>query len=258
MTQENTTEPIHLETVHNTPFPPLPIPHSSSAILKKKTPQTLPQQKGDVCAILKSNSLLHSKKIKGFFMVHSASCMAGWLSGALMWPWDIEREQGWESLANPHPQHCGAQRPYEASNPPQLLLLLHTKLTLRCAHSSLETNSQHNTKKEAMLLSEVWDKKDRAYLCGCMAAWHTVMSTLIKHGGHSQPSVGEGSALQARRSGPGDVSQILTGRFPHEQDARPRLIGRNVSWVIIFVQCRQGQHCESQRQGKKNKHRARS
>lgn len=191
-------------------------------------------------------------------MVHSASCMAGWLSGALMWPWDIEREQGWESLANPHPQHCGAQRPYEASNPPQLLLLLHTKLTLRCAHSSLETNSQHNTKKEAMLLSEVWDKKDRAYLCGCMAAWHTVMSTLIKHGGHFQLSVGEGSALQARRSGPGDVSQILTGRFPHEQDARPRLIGRNVSWVIIFVQCRQGQHCESQRQGKKNKHRARS
>lgn len=108
------------------------------------------------------------------------------------------------------------------------------------------------------MLSESWDwKKDRAYLCGCMAAWHSVMSTLIKHGGHSQTSAGEGSALQARRSGPGDVSLILTGRSPHRQDTRPRLIGGNVSWVIIFVQCRQGQHCECQRQGKENKHRAR-
>lgn len=214
-----------------------------------------------MCAILKSNSLLHSKKHKRIF--HGPLCLL--YGRVVVWGTHVtlrHRERTRVRVVSQpppsHPQHCGAQRPYEASNPPQLLLLLHTKLTLRCAHSSLETNSQHNTKKEAMLLSEVWDKKDRAYLCGCMAAWHTVMSTLIKHGGHSQPSVGEGSALQARRSGPGDVSQILTGRFPHEQDARPRLIGRNVSWVIIFVQCRQGQHCESQRQGKKNKHRARS
>lgn len=177
--------------------------------------------------------------------------MAAWLFGAPMWPWDTEREQGWESLLNPHlHQHCGAERPGKASNPPQLLLL-YTKLILRCVHSSWETNSHHNSKKEAMLLSESWDKKDRAYLCGCMAAWHTVMSTLIKHGGHSQPSAEEGSALQARRSGPSNVSQILTGRSPCRQHTRLHLIGWNVSWVIIFVQWRLGQHCESQRQGRK-------
>lgn len=113
------------------------------------------------------------------------------------------------------------------------------------------------TRGKPCLLSESWDKKDRAYLCGCMAAWHTVMSTLIKHGGHSQTSAGEGSALQARRSGPGNVSRILTGRSPRRQDTRLHLIGGNVSWVIIFVQCRQGQHCECQRQERKNKHRAR-
>lgn len=184
-----------------------------------------------------------------------------WQPGCPGHPCDPEtqRESKGESrYSTPHlPPHCGAERPGKASNPPQLLLLLHTKLISRCAHSSWETNSHHNNKKEAMLLSESWDKKDRAYLCGCMAAWHTVMSTLIKHGGHSQPSAGEGSALQARRSGPGVVSQILTGRSPRRQDTRPRLIGRNVSWVIIFVQCRLGQHCESQRQGKENKHRAR-
>lgn len=43
------------------------------------------------------------KKGKGFAMVHSASCIAAWLSGAPMWPWDTEREQGWESLPNPPP-----------------------------------------------------------------------------------------------------------------------------------------------------------
>lgn len=184
-----------------------------------------------------------------------------WQPGCLGHPCDPEtqRESKGESrYPTPHPQRCGAQRPGKASNPTQLLLLLlHTKLILRCAHLSWETNSHHNNKKEAMLLSESWDKKDRAYLCGCMAAWHTVMSTLIKHGGHSQTSAGEGSALQARRSGPSDVSQILTGRSPHRQDTRLPLIGGNVSWVIIFVQCRQGQHCECQRQGKKKKQRAR-
>lgn len=100
-TQEKSTGPIHLQRVHKTP--PFLL-HCPSPILSLPGYNTrLPQQKGDVGAIFKSNSLLHYKKGKGFAMVHSASCMAAWLSGAPMWPWDTEREQGWESLPNPPP-----------------------------------------------------------------------------------------------------------------------------------------------------------
>lgn len=194
-------------------------------------------------------------------MVESASCMTARLSGTPMWPWDTERARvrvvTQPPTLNPV-ERGGLTRPPIHPSSSSSPCCSHLNWLLRCAHSSLETKSHHNSKKEAMLLWEGWDKKDRAYLCGCMAAWHNVMSTLIKHGGHSQPSAGEGTVLQARRSGPSDVSPNLTGRLPHRQDTRPRVIGWNVSWVIIFVQCRQGQHCESQRQGKKNEHRARS
>lgn len=237
------------------PPPLLPIPHSFSARLQHKTATT--EKEMWVPFLNLTLFCIIKKKGKGFAMVHSAS-----LYGSLVvWGTHVtlrHRERARVRVVTQPPTLLHStveERPGKASNPAQLLLL-HTKLILRCARSSWETNIHHNKKKEAML-SESWDKKDRAYLCGCMAAWHTVMSTLIKHGGHSQPSVGEGSALQARRSGPSDVSQILTGRFPCRRDTRPPLIGWNVSWVIIFVQCRQGQHCECQRQGKKNKHRAR-
>ncbi|KAA8590836.1 hypothetical protein FQN60_001779 [Etheostoma spectabile] len=56
-----------------------------------------------------------------------------WQPGCLGHPCDPEtqRESKGESrYPTPHPQHCGAVRPGEASNPPQLLLLLHTKLIL--------------------------------------------------------------------------------------------------------------------------------
>lgn len=224
-------------------MPTMPIPHSFPARLQHNTATNMNET-----WVPFINPVLFSI-IKGKRICHGRICL---LYGSLV-VWDThvtlrQRERARVRVVTqpPQPQPCGVRRPDEASNPPQLLLLLTLKLTLRCAHSLLETKSHHNSKKVAMLLWEYWDKKDRAYLCGCMAAWHNVMSTLIKHGGHSQPSAGEGSALQARRSGPSDVSQILTGRLPHQRDTRPRLIGWNVSWVIIFVQCRQGQHCESQ------------
>ena len=141
--------------------------------------------------------------------------------GAPMWPWDREREQGWESLPNP---------PLPSSPPPLLQpwsteawceassssssssSSSFTKLIPRCEHSSWETPTvTTTTRKEAMFviteLREIYiytKKGDRAYLCGCMAAWHTVMSTLIKHGGHSQPSQPRGRLRSAgkRRSRP--------------------------------------------------------
>lgn len=85
-------------------IPPLLTLHCPSPILSLPGYNTdCHNRKGNVGAIFKSNSLLHYKKGKGFAMVHSASCMAAWLSGAPMWPWDTEREQGWESLPNPPP-----------------------------------------------------------------------------------------------------------------------------------------------------------
>lgn len=79
--RDNSTDPIHLQSVHNnTPLLHCPSPILSLPGYNKR----VPQQKGDVGAISKSNSLLSYKKGKGFAMVHSASCMVAWLSGAPM------------------------------------------------------------------------------------------------------------------------------------------------------------------------------
>lgn len=85
-----------------------------------------------------SNSLLHYKKGKGFAMVHSAS-----LYGSLVvWGTHVtlrHRKRARVRVVTQPPTlllSTVEERPGKASNPPQLLLLLHTKLILRCARSS--------------------------------------------------------------------------------------------------------------------------
>lgn len=147
-TQENSTEPIHLQRVHNTP------PSSSTAhppfFLCQAATQDCHNRKEVWVPFLNLTLFCIIKKEKD---LPWSTLPPVWQPGCLGHPCDPEtqRESKGESrypTPHPPPQHCGAERPGEASNPPQLLLLLlHTKLILRCAHSSWE-NQQSPQQQE--------------------------------------------------------------------------------------------------------------